>query len=149
MAQTMKTSRTHLAAALGASILFIAGLIFYDHTPPFTYVSGKVEPAKAAPGQIIDVSITLDWRRLCELDVTRVLRDGGGDEHKLPWSRSSPPPKRGQLTSKRQIIIPMTAKYGNNACYRATIYMTCGLLDKLFPIKIEVPCIPLEIVPPP
>lgn len=141
-------NRTHLAAAVFASIVFLSGLFFWDHSPPFRFVSGDIIPSKASPGQIVDVSIALDWKRLCELDVTRVLRDGAGDEHKLPWSKSSPPPRLGVLTSKRQIVIPTTAKYGTSACYRASIYLTCGVFDKMFPIKIEVPCIPFEIVPP-
>lgn len=144
----VKTSRTHLAAAVCASILFVTGLVFYDHSPPFRFVSGDIIPAKAVPGQLVDVAITLDWKRLCELNVTRVMRDGAGDEHKLPWSPSSPPPRTGVLTSKRQIVIPTTAKYGPDACYRASIYMTCGILDRAFPIKIDIPCIPFEIVPP-
>lgn len=139
--------RTRTAAAIAAVVLVVAGLFFYDHSPPMRFVEGHVMPEIASPGQPIGVSITLDWARLCELNVSRVMRDGGGDEHKLPWSASSPPPGTGRLTSVRQIIVPTAAKFGKGACYRATVYMQCGILDKLWPIKVEVPCIPFEIVP--
>lgn len=140
-------TRTQTAAAITAVAFVAAGLYLYDRTPPFKFVEGHITPDVAQPGQPIDVSITLDWARLCELNVTRIMRDGGGDEHKLPWSPSSPPPKGGRLTSVRQIIVPTAAKFGKGACYRATIYMQCGMLDKLFPIKVDVPCISFEIAP--
>lgn len=138
-------------AALITAVAFVAlGLYLWDHSPPMKFIEGHITPQVAAPGQPIDVSITLDWVRLCELNVTRVMRDGAGEEHKLPWSPSSPPPKIGLLTSTRSIIVPTAAKFGKNACYRATIYMQCGIIDKIFPIRIEVPCeaMPFEIIPP-
>jgi hypothetical protein len=142
-------TRTQIAAAVTAVVFVAAGLYLYDHSPPMKFVEGHVSPEIAHPAQPISVSITLDWTRLCELDVSRIMRDGAGDEHKLPWSKSSPPPKTGRLVSVRQIIVPAEAKYGKSACYRASIYMQCGILDKLFPIKVEVPCIPFEIAPKP
>lgn len=140
-------TRTQTAAAISAVALVAAGLYFYDHSPPMKFVEGHITPQVAAPGQPINVSITLDWMRLCDLDVSRIMRDGGGDEHKLPWSPSKPPPKTGRLTSVREIIVPTAAKFGKGACYRATIYMQCGIFDKLFPIKVDVPCISFEIAP--
>lgn len=144
----MTINRTQVAAALVATCFVILGLVLFDHTPPFRFVAGSVTPQRVAPGQMIEVSLTLDWRRRCELDVTRVLRDGAGEEHKLPWSKSSPPPALGEITSRRQVVVPTTAKFGAAACYRATIYMTCGVLDRVFPIRIDVPCVNFEIVPP-
>lgn len=142
----MKPSRTQTAAALSAVALVAAGLFLFDHSPPIVFVEGHVTPSIVSPLQTIDVSITLDWKRLCELQVSRILRDGAGEEHKLPFSQSSPPPAGGRLTSHRAIVIPAESKFGKAACYRATIYMQCGILDKLWPIKVEMPCMPFEIV---
>lgn len=141
-------TRTQTAAALSAAAFVMAGLFFYDHSAPMVFVEGHVTPAVASPLQMIDVSITLDWKRKCELSVTRILRDGAGEEHKLPWSPSSPPPNLGKITSHRSIVIPAESKFGKAACYRATVYMTCGLVDKLFPIKVEMPCMSFEIAAP-
>lgn len=144
-----KFKRTHAAAGITCLLLLVAGWFAFDRSPPMVFVSGDVNPKVVSPGQPLSVMIELQWNRLCELDVTRILRDGAGDEHKLPWSKSSPPAKLPEkpLKSVREIIIPTAAKAGKFACYRATIYMTCGMVDHFWPIKVEVPCIPLEIVP--
>lgn len=141
---------TKIAAGTAAIALVVFGLYEIDRSAPMKFVEGHVTPQQASPGQLVNVTLTLDWMRLCELDVSRVMRDGAGEEHKLPWSKSSPPPKLGRLTSTRQIVVPATAKFGKSACYRATIYMQCGIIDRAFPIRVEMPCeaMPLEIVPP-
>lgn len=139
---------TQYLAGGSAIILVVGGLFVFDRSPPIVFKAGSVKPQQASPGQSLSVSIELEWKRLCELDVSRILRDGAGEEHKLPWSKSSPPASMPDkpLTSTREIIVPVTAKHGKQACYRATIYMTCSPLDRLSPIKVEIPCIPFEIV---
>ena len=141
---------TQYIAGTAAVALVVGGLVVFDRSPPIVYKSGSVRPERVSPGKPLSVKIELEWKRLCDLDVSRILRDGAGEEHKLPWSRSSPPPTMpsAPLVSTREIIVPATAKYGDKACYRATVYMTCGVLDKVAPIKVEIPCIPFEIVPP-
>ena len=140
---------TQYLAGSAAILLVVGGLFVFDRSPPVVYRSGSVHPEQVSPGQPLAVKIVLDWKRLCDLDVSRILRDGAGEEHKLPWSKSSPPPTLppGPMISTREIIVPATAKYGDKACYRATVYMTCGPFDKIAPIKIEIPCIPFKIVP--
>lgn len=140
-------TRTQTAAAISAIAFVAAGLYFYDHSAPIVFIEGHVSPAVVSPLAMIDVTITLDWKRPCELKVSRILRDGAGEEHKLPFSQSSPPPTGGRLISHRSIVVPAEAKYGKAACYRATVYLQCGILDKLWPIKLEMPCMPFEIVP--
>lgn len=139
---------TQYLAASGAIILVVGGLFVFDRSPPMVFKSGSVNPVRVSPGQPLSITIELEWKRLCDLDVSRILRDGAGEEHKLPWSKSSPPPTMPDkpLASTREIIVPSSAKFGKGACYRATVYMACSAVDRLFPIKVEIPCIPFEIV---
>lgn len=144
-------------------ITALSGFVIYDQRTPVTFVSGAVHPASCEPkepapefilrGGCISVGIVLTWHRVnCDLDVTRMMRDGRGWDHKLPLNRSSVTPQASDigkpLGSSRTVGVPPEAFPGADSHYRATMKLSCGWLRKFHTIVFEVPPLLFEIKAP-
>lgn len=154
----MNISRRHVVPLLFALLIVgpIVSMLVWSRSPPFVFVSGSVAPAAAKPGDPIPlhitaggnaaITITLKWSRLCELESVRIVQDGEHKDWKIPSPPSTPPHTLDPrpLPSVRVINIPAGATPGA-AHYRATVYLRCNPLDRLWPIKILIPPLPFEI----
>lgn len=149
----------------GFCVVVIAALswsIIYDQRSPVDFVSGNTKPSPcekgdATPteitrGSCISVGILLTWHRVdCDLDVTRMVRDGRGWDHKIASNRASVTPPASDigkpLGSLRTVALPPEAVSGE-AHYRATMKLKCGWLRAFHTIAVDVPPLPFEIVAP-
>lgn len=147
-------------------VLVIAALswfIIYDQRSAVDFVSGNVrpaaceakedEPSEIRRGGCVSVGIVLTWHRVdCDLDVTRMMRDGRGWDHKIPSNRASVTPPASDigkpLGSSRTVAVPPEAFPGVDAHYRATMKLGCGRLRGFNKIVVEIPPLPFEIKAP-
>lgn len=160
---TLLTRRNIFGAAV---VLAVSGFYLYDQRTPVEYRSGEVvsawcdkerkdpPPETIRKGGCMKPVIGLFWHRVdCDLEVARSMRDGKGDDIKIPSDHSSATPSASVIgivsISNRTVVLPGDAQPykppGPKPSYRGKMKLSCGILRKMVnPFEIEVGPIPFE-----
>lgn len=144
-------NRTSMVAAFVSVALFGPALwMVLDRDPPFVVTNGRVDPITPVVNSSISVTWDVHPVRSCQpsssATVTRAIVDSKGVKHvyaPVPAVYGTPAQREvGEI--HRMIPLPNNiigpARYSSVACY------ACNPIQKYWPICIELPEIPFEIV---
>lgn len=143
--------RTHVYAAIAAGLMVGSGLLFIDRAPPFRYLESRFEPAVIEPGGTMRHYLKIEWRRRdCAVTLTRAVTDYRGALHKMETIVVPPAPvgkREGPpiVESWRQVTVPRDLPPGP-ANYEPVAYMRCGLIDGIWPIRVDPIPMPFTVL---
>lgn len=145
-------------------------LLIGDRSSPYVYLKGDVETKDAVPGQLVYVKWSGKYTRNCDGQIFRSIIDSGKTVHLLdvlpsvltiatPGENSRYPlpdnPPDDLQTSKddtieftRAFTLPLATLPGR-AYYRVRSEYWCNPLQHYWPIKVNLPDIPFNVVPRP
>lgn len=101
----------------------------------------KYKSVPVFAGDIVKLTWDITWNRTCTYNVDRYLKNGGTthlENYSITWQ------PRVEHNFNVEINLPRTLHDGNYEIITNTTAV-CNIFDYLFPIKINVPNIPIEI----
>lgn len=140
-------------------------LIVGDRSSPYQYLKGEVTTQEAIPGMTVDVKWTGKYNRNCDGQIFRSIIDAGKTVHLLDvlpsvlsiaqTGESVPLPqdptedidvdKQNVIEWTRSFILPLGTSEGR-ALYRVRSEYWCNPLQHYWPIRVDLPDIPFNVV---
>ena len=136
--------KRHLAPAVVAAGLGWVLFNVLDREPPFTVIDVSVTPRTVNAGSDAQINWDLKWRRTnCQITSSPELVTPSGVVFKFV-SRDVPRERMIQNPG-HSFHVPWTFLTGTTS-YRSTITYRCNWVQRIWPVEVEMPNVPFDVV---
>jgi hypothetical protein len=130
------------------AVLSIYTLITVDRVPAIDVetLKGRADPHRVMEAGALTIRWSAERRHVCPATISREIVDSANTVFRLDRVSGPTSFTTGRDEWRSTITIPPAAAWGR-AIYRSSIQYSCGWSHSMFPLIIQSPEVPFEIVP--